>query len=239
MLSLENTAALITGASRGLGRHTAHALAEAGCDLVLVARNEAELQAVAREVEERGRRAVAVAGDVQDYATSQRAAEAAQQHFGRLDVVVANAGIGAYKPFLEHTPEELDATLGVNLRGLMYTCHAALPAMLEAQRGHIVCVASDVGRRPVAKMAPYVAAKHGVVGFAASLLREVKDRGVKVTTLMTGIVDTYFGGGAEGTREESWALRPRVVADGVVSLLRLPAHVVIDEVTMHPLGQEF
>ena len=88
-------------------------------------------------------------------------------------------------------------------------------------------------------MGPYVAAKHGVVGFAGSLLREVKGRGVKVTAVLPGVVDTYFNGGSEGSRDETWALRPSAVADAVVWALSQPPHVVVDEVTVHPMQQDF
>lgn len=98
-------------------------------------------------------------------------------------------------------------------------------------------VASDLARRYLAKMAPYVATKFGLLGFLGSLLREVKDHGVKVTNVMPGIVDTAFGGGAQGSRDESWALRPAALATQIAELMELSDNAVLDELTIHPLKQ--
>lgn len=182
--------------------------------------------------------------DVRDRAAFEAALGRTRDAFGGLDVLVCNAGLSPYKPVEAWTADEIDEVLDVNLRAVVHACHAALPDLIaasarESGRGHVVIVASDVGRRAVPNMGPYVAAKHGVVGFAGSLLREVKGRGVRVTTLLPGVIDTFFGGGAEGTRDETWALRPAALADAVVWALSQPPHVVVDEVTIHPMQQDF
>ena len=120
----------------------------------------------------------------------------------------------------------------------MLLSHALLPGMIARRRGAIVNVASDLARRYLANMAPYVATKFGLLGFSGSLLREVKQHGIKVMAVLPGIVDTGFGGGAEGSRDESWALRPAALAAQIAGLLELPDNVVIDEVTIHPLHQQ-
>lgn len=128
--------------------------------------------------------------------------------------------------------------LDVNLRAVLHGAHAAFP-YLQARRGRLVIVASDVGRRAIPNMEPYVAAKHGAVGLVGSLAREWKAHGIGVTALLPGIIDTSFGGGSEGSRDEAWALRPAVVADTLAWLLAQPPHVVVDELTVHPMGQDF
>jgi NADP-dependent 3-hydroxy acid dehydrogenase YdfG len=147
--------------------------------------------------------------------------------------------LSRYADLTEWSIEEIDQTIDVNLKGTIYATYAVLPSMLERGSGHIINIASDVGRRPIPKMAPYVAAKHAVVGFSGSILREVKDRGVKVTVVLPGIIDTFFGGNTEGARNEHWALRPEHTASVLLQIALQPGNVLLDEVTIHPLGQEF
>lgn len=235
---LDGQVALITGASRGLGRHTALRLAEAGMHVALCARSEADLRAVADEIVGAGGTALACPLDVRDYTAIERVVQQVVEAFGVIDVLVNNAGLSPYKPFAEWSLDEIETVLDVNLKGTVYLTKAVLPHMLERQAGQILNVASDVGRRVIPNMAPYVAAKHGVVAFSGSLLRETKDQGIRVMTLLPGIIDTYFGGNAEGTRDETWALRPGVVAETIHHMLTQPRHVVLDEVTIHPTGQD-
>ena len=244
MPALTGRTALVTGASRGVGRHTAIALARAGANVVLCARTDADLHAVASDVRAAGTQALIHRLDVRDRAAFDEALRRTRETFGGLDLLVCNAGLSPYKPLDAWSAEEIDEVLDVNLRAVVHQCHAALPDLLAASaretgRGHVVVIASDVGRRAVPNMGPYVAAKHGVVGFAGSLLREVKGRGMRVTAVLPGVVDTYFNGGSEGTRDETWALRPAAVADTVVWALTQPPHVVVDEVTVHPMQQDF
>jgi len=237
--NLRRQAVLLTGASRGLGRHTALRLARAGMRVALCARDRSALEGVAHEVEALGGEALVCPLDLRDAAQIDAAVTRTLDAFGRIDVLINNAGLGWYKPFTEWTREEIDTVLSVNLAGLIHLTHAVLPHMLERGSGYLVNVASDIGRRVIPNMAAYVAAKHGVVGFSGALLREVKDRGIRVSVLLPGIIDTYFGGGEEGSRDPSWSLHPADVAAVIETLLRQPPGLVLDEVTLHPLGQEF
>ncbi|HYH07160.1 MAG TPA: SDR family NAD(P)-dependent oxidoreductase [Thermoanaerobaculia bacterium] len=226
--------AIVTGASRGLGRHVALELARRGVRVAVSARTEDELARVAEEIRGAGGEAIAVPIDVTQWEHVERGVNAVRAHFGGVDILVNNAGVGWYKPFEEHSIAELDLTLDVNLRGTMYMTKAVLPHIRQ-----IVNVASDLGRRVIPNMVPYVASKFGVVGFAGALLREVKGKGVKVMTVTPGIIDTFFNGGAEGTKDESWSLRPQFVANAIVDMLELPPHWVVDEIAIHAMGQEF
>ncbi len=238
-MDIAGQAAIVTGASRGLGRQVALALARAGMKVVLAARDEGRLFALAEEIRRGGGEALALPTDVTQWPQVEALAETARASFGPVAVLVNNAGVGWYKPFLESSLAELDATMDSSFRGTVYATRAVLPQMLERKRGHIVNVASDLGRKPLAGMAVYAAAKHAVLGFSQSLLREVKASGVKVTAVLPGIIDTDFGGGREGSREPTWSLDPRFVAERIVELLGWPEHWVADELTLHPLHQDF
>lgn len=236
---IEGQVAIVTGASRGLGRAIAQKLAAERMKVALTARSRDELEGVAREIREAGGDAHAFVLDVTRWSEVERVAGEVRQRLGSVSVLVNNAGIGWYKPFVEHSVEELDLTLDVNLKGTIYMTKAVLPQMLDAHHGQIVNISSDLGRRVIPNMAAYVAAKHGVMGFASSLLRELKGSGIKVMTLTPGIIDTFFGGGQAGTREETWSLKPEFVAETVASMLKLPQHWMIDELAMHAMGQDF
>lgn len=236
---LAQQTAVVTGASRGLGRRIAHRLAQAGMHVALCARNATELKAVAEEVGSQGGTASVHPLDVRDVSAIHDTVGTIAAAQGRIDVLINNAGIGWYKPLVEWTREEVETVLAVNLNGLIHMTHAVLPHMVERQAGQIINIASDIGRRVIPNMAPYVAAKHGVVGFSGSLLREVKDQGIRVSVLLPGIIDTYFGGGEEGSRDPSWSLSPNDVAEVIHTLLTQPKNLILDEVTVHPLGQDF
>jgi NAD(P)-dependent dehydrogenase (short-subunit alcohol dehydrogenase family) len=227
---LRDQVAIVTGASRGLGRHVAVQLARKGVRVAACSRSEAG---------DLGEHAIWVPMDVSDWHSVERGVAGVRDRFGRVDILVNNAGVGRYKPFEEWSIEEIDAVVDVNLKGTMYLAKAVLPAMQAAGYGQIVNIASDLGRRVLPNMAPYVASKFGVVGFSGSLLREVKGKGVKVMTLMPGIIDTYFNGATEGTKDDTWSLRPEFVAQAIVAMLEFPPHWVVDEIAMHAIWQEF
>lgn len=175
--------------------------------------------------------------DLSDASQITKRVLAAIKAAGRIDGVINNAGIGVYKPFLQYSEEELTALIQVNLTACIQICHAVLPQLLAQGHGHIVNIGSDLGRRPLANMAAYVASKHGLTGFSHSLLREVKSHGVKVSLINPGIIDTDFGGAQEGDAPAHASLAPAELARLIVSMIEQPGSMVVDELTVHPLGQ--
>ncbi len=225
---------IITGASRGLGRQLTLQLAARGNRVIACARESAEL----RELGNGSYGDIApLALDLSQSGLVGPAIRSVLRDLGELSGVINNAGIGSYKPFLDHSERELIDILQVNLIATMQVCHAVLPTLLAQGRGHIINIGSDLGRRPLANMTPYVASKHGLAGFSHSLLREVKDRGVRVSLIQPGIIDTGFGGGVEGSADDRGSLDPAALARMILHLIDAPAHMVIDELTLHPLGQ--
>lgn len=231
---------LVTGASRGLGAALGRELLGQGHRVVLTSRNESELaQAVNALRPTHGERVNWIAADLSSPAAALALVAQVEQRFGTLDGLINNAGIGAWKPLVEWSPQEVIDCVNLNLLAPMLLAQAVLPGMVARRRGMIVNIASDLARRPLANMTPYVASKFGLLGFSGSLLREAKAHGIKVSAVLPGIIDTAFNGAREGSKEERWALRAQALAAQVVALFGLPENVVIDELTIHPLHQDF
>lgn len=226
---------IVTGASRGLGRAVVQALAGRGHTVLAIARDAGGLRGL-----------VAAAGPGRVFPVPLDLARAADvvpclqrlvAEHGPIEGLVNNAGIGAWKPFTEHGESELLDILQVNLGAAMQACHVLVPHLLARGRGHIVNIGSDLARRPLANMAAYVASKHGLAGFSHSLLREVKGQGVRVSLVNPGMIDTGFGGGTEGGSDDASRLAPVRLAALILQMIEAPPQLVVDELTVHPLGQ--
>ncbi|WP_297887938.1 SDR family oxidoreductase [uncultured Halorubrum sp.] len=193
MTTLDDAAAVITGASSGIGEATAHALAERGANVVLVARRREALESVAEDVRSaHGVEAVVADGDVRDAATSAAAVEAAVEEFGGLDVAVVNAGIARGSDVATMTDEEYSAMQGTNVDGAFFLTREALPHLTERE-GSLVAVGSFAGEYPRSFNPVYAATKWWVRGFAHSVAAQVGDDGVAVSVVNPSEVRTEFG----------------------------------------------
>jgi NADP-dependent 3-hydroxy acid dehydrogenase YdfG len=182
-MTLEGKAALVTGASRGIGRAVAQMLAAAGVSLGLASRSGDDLgldDVVARPC------------DVRKPADLEGIVGETVDRFGRLDILVANAGVGAYGPFLELSPEHLEEMIDVNVKGTLYAVRAALPHLLESGEADLVTIASEAGRRGLPLEAVYCASKFAQVGFTRAMDHELRERGVRCTNICPGGVATDF-----------------------------------------------
>jgi NADP-dependent 3-hydroxy acid dehydrogenase YdfG len=221
---------LITGASTGIGAATARAAAEAGHRLVLAARSEDRLQALASELGGDDR-AIAVRCDVTEWADNERVVQAALDAYGRLDVVFANAGFGAKRGWLEETPEFWKSMVLTNVLGAAYTARAAIPALKES-RGHLLLTSSVAGRRALPGSL-YSCTKHAVTAMGEALRQDLDGTGVRVTTIEPGMVDTPFF----ENRPQSGALEPEDIARAVMFAVGQPPHVDVNEVLIRPTAQ--
>jgi SDR family mycofactocin-dependent oxidoreductase len=193
---------LITGAAHGMGRAHALAFAREGARLVLcdacrqystvpypLAQPE-ELAALASEIEQMGRPVIAMQTDVTHLSDMQTLAARAQQAFGSIDIVVANAGLYSFAPGWELSEEQWDETVNVDLKGVWITCKVCIPYMLPRHSGKIICIASTAGEKGMANLAHYVAAKHGVIGLVKTLAIELAPYNINVNAVCPTSVDT-------------------------------------------------
>lgn len=237
---LSGRVAVVTGASRGIGRATAEALAAAGAAVVLAARSSEDLQAVVRTIEARGGRAIAVAGDLRQEEAVARVKEVATTTFGPVDVLVNNAGVGKYGPLESLTAADYDWMMDTNMRTSFLCTHAFLPAMLERGQGWIVFVASVAGLKGLPNEAVYCASKFAQVGFAQALDYETRERGVKVSVVAPGGVHTHFAIGTGRTAGDPMLdemIEPETVASAVLYALRQPADTRIFMIGMRPMSE--
>lgn len=225
---------IVTGASRGLGRALAIRLAQCGHTIIACARNAEELSSLQHLYPQQ---IVPYVLDLQNNHAIIQFGSWLAEHHPHTQVLINNAGLGAYKPLLDNTLEEILAQIQVNLTAAITLSYAVLPLFMQQQRGHIINIGSDLARRPLANMAVYTAAKHGLAGFSHSLLREMKNQQIKVSLINPGIIDTHFGGGTPGTRGDTGALVPSSVVEAVLMVLNQADSVVIDELAIHPLQQ--
>ncbi len=211
---------LVTGASRGIGRSVALRFAEEGARLALVARTETELLQTADAVEQAGARAIAIPTDIRDRGGVQACVERAEAELGPIDVLVNNAGVFLWRPFLELSSEEWELVLETNLTGAANFCRAVLPGMMRRRRGRIVNVSSIHGMRGEANLAAHSAAKFGLIGLTQSLAREFRSFNIAVNAVCPGTVENREDETGAPSRTEPLAekLWPRDVARTVLFL---------------------
>jgi NAD(P)-dependent dehydrogenase (short-subunit alcohol dehydrogenase family) len=238
MPALENTVAIVTGAGRGAGRAIAQVLAREGARVVAVARTKADLDGVAKAIADAGGVCEPISADVSKPEDARRVAAQTMERFGRIDVLVNNAGIGGPTTGVEETPVDAwRATLDINLTGPFLCSQAVLPAMKEQRAGHIIMISSGAGKQGYPHMAAYCASKFGLHGLAQSLAAEVSDLNIRVTTILPGsIAETSFSHQKGGWRPRPGAkyLQPEDLADAILFLLRQPASAWTQEMNLWP-----
>lgn len=231
MRTLEGQVALVTGGSKGIGRAVVETLARAGAKVVSMARGQEEL---ARSVEALTREGLAVVGQPGDVGKEEdvrHAVDLAATKFGGLSIVVNNAGIGVFKPVTELTPEEFDRMWGTNMRGVFLVTRAAIPLLATHGGGHIVNIGSLAGKNTFKGGAGYCATKWALRGFSGSLMLEVRDRNIRVTTIFPGSVETAFS--KSGKHGENIP-QAGDVASAVMFAVTAPGRAMFSEIDLRP-----
>jgi NADP-dependent 3-hydroxy acid dehydrogenase YdfG len=238
MTQVVDKVVLVTGASRGIGRSIALRFAKAGADLVLAARNREELLELRSEIQALGRRCLAVTIDLRNPDEIQALARHAEEHFGQIDILINNAGVGYWAPVTELTLAQHDEMFEVNMRAVFLLTKAVLPAMISRGHGHIVNIASTSSRWTYPEGTLYCASKFAVLGFNEALAKELRTTGVRVTAVCPGQVNTYLGGSGPDTWEKDM-LHGDDVAELALQAVSLPSHAIVTEMVVWPRAEEF
>ena len=249
---LDGTVALVTGASSGIGAAAARSLAARGAAVALVARRADRLEELGGEVADAGGTALPIEADVSDREQATAAVGRAVEELGRLDVLVNNAGVMLLGPVADAPVEEWERMIHVNLLGLLYTAHAALPHLLKAAESEprrvadLVNISSVAGRQARKGSGVYNATKHGVGAFSEALRQEVTGRHLRVSLVEPGAVDTELQ--SHNRPEIEQQIRDRFtemdilqaddIADAISYVVTRPRHVAVNEILVRPTQQE-
>jgi NADP-dependent 3-hydroxy acid dehydrogenase YdfG len=249
---LQGTVALVTGASSGIGEATAVELARLGAAVGLVARRRDRIEELGRRIEDRGRQALAIEADVGSLRQAQEAVERTVSGLGRLDVLVNNAGLMLLGPVQDAPIEEWERMLEVNVAGLLYCTHAALPHLLRAAQdsprgvADVVNISSVAGRVARLGSGVYTLTKHGVGAFSESLRQEVTGRHVRVSLVEPGAVATELSSHNRPEIREQISqrlgdverLHAPDIADAIGYIVTRPRHVAVNEILVRPTEQQ-
>lgn len=238
-MSLKDKVAVITGASRGIGRAIAQNLARSGVYVILTARNEGELKDVVRSIISEGGKASSFPLDITDEAAIRQFLVSLSMISGQVDILINNAGLGSFQPVTETDSQFWDEVMEVNVKGTFLMCKHLVPLMQSQKSGHIINIASDVSKRTFANGAMYCASKYAQDAFCSALRKEVRESKIKVSVVYPGKVETWFNNNTPGLNEEFTQLNPDDIAASVNYILSAPPHVVIDELMIHPLSQDY
>jgi len=228
---LKDRVVIVTGAGRGIGKAIALRFAGEHCRLVLAARTKKEIDKVADEARRKGAEALALPTDVSKEDQVHQLVKTAHKTFGRIDVLINNAGFGIFSKVAEMKTDDFQSMFDVNVRGVFFCTRSVIPYMVEQNDGVIVNIASLAGRNAFVGGAGYCATKWALIGFARSLMLEVREHNIRVITICPGSVDTSFGRD-EGKKKT--ILQAQDVAETVLSAVRMPAHAMVSEIDIRP-----
>lgn len=233
-MDLIGKTAIITGATKGIGRAISDALVRAGVNVSICGRHEDELHEAVSGLNQIGEaQATGTVCNVRNYDEVTALFDHTVQSFGGVDILVNNAGIGIFTTVEDMTPEDFRAVLETNVFGVFYCCHQAIPLMKQRGGGYILNISSLAGANPHSRMAAYNASKFGLNGFSEALMQEIRHDGIKVSYIMPGSVNTEFGGD-EPDESKSWQLQPQDIATAVLDLLHHPDRSLVSRVEIRP-----
>lgn len=225
--------ALITGGTKGIGYGVAEILIKEGYKVAITGRNEATVHEATTQLNHiKAGFALGVVADVRDFDSQQDAVNQVIATWGRLDVLVANAGVGHFAPIESLTIEQWQETIDVNLTGVFYSVKAALPALKDT-KGYLITIASLAGTNFFANGAAYNASKFGLVGFTQAVMLDVRNHGIKVTTIMPGSVATYFNN-HEPSDKDAWKIQPEDIGEIVADLLKMNPRTLPSKIEVRP-----
>lgn len=230
--TLRGKAAIVTGGTRGIGRAIVGRLLEEGVRVAFCGTRQETVDAAAEELSGQGE-VLGLVADVSKFDQVRRLIASANEQFGGLDILINNAGTGAFAPVAKLKPEDFDRMIAINLSGVYYTCHEVLPIYSQRGGGDIINISSLAGKNPFAGGAGYNASKFGLNGFSEAMMLDHRSEGVRVSYIMPGSVATEFGG-HPADQAASWKIAPQDISEVVVTLLRMPRRTTVSRVEMRP-----
>lgn len=229
-MSLENKVAYITGGTKGIGFGIAEALVKAGLKVAISGRKQADVEKAKQNLG--GDNVLAIASDVRNFEDEQKAVEQIVATFGKLDIVIANAGLGKFAPIDQLSLEDWNAMIDTNLTGVFHTLKASVE-QLKANKGYYISIASLAGTNFFANGAGYNASKFGVVGFTQAAMLDLREHDIKTTTIMPGSVTSHFNE-HEPNEADGWKIQPEDLGQMVVDLLNLNPNVLPSKIEVRP-----
>ncbi|MGC1244152.1 MAG: SDR family oxidoreductase [Chryseosolibacter sp.] len=233
MQKLENKTVLITGGSKGIGYGIAESLMAEKMKVAITSRSLRAAEEAAARLNKAGvGEAMGIAADVRDFRSQQQAVERVIARWGSLDVLIANAGIGHFGSIETLTPEQWQETIDTNLTGVFFSVKASLDP-LKKSKGYIITIASLAGTNFFAGGTAYNASKFGLVGFTQAMMLDVRQAGIKVTTIMPGSVATYFND-HQPSPEDAWKIQPEDIGQMVLDLLHMHPRTLPSKIEVRP-----
>ena len=226
---LQGRYAVVTGGTRGIGRAITESLLDAGADVAICGRSQEAVDRAVNEMKARGN----VIGHAADVGRPEDVAgffEFVDRAFGKLNILVNNAGVGVFRSVADLTVEDWRTTLETNLSGVFYCCHAAIARFRKSGGGYVINISSLAGKNPFAAGAAYNASKFGLNGFSEALMLDHRNENIRVSYIMPGSVATEFGAGGGG----DWKIAPEDIAELVIDLLRMPERTLVSRLEVRP-----
>jgi 3-oxoacyl-[acyl-carrier protein] reductase len=233
MENLSGKTALITGGSKGIGFGIAAVLIKEGMNVAVTSRDQEAAEKAAKQLNQSGPgKAVGLAADVRDLAAQERAVARVLKEWGRLDLLVANAGLGHFGSIEILTPDQWAATIDTNLTGVFNSVKAAVPALKEA-KGYLITIASLAGTNFFAGGAAYNASKFGLVGFTQAIMLDLRHYGIRVSTIMPGSVSSHFNS-RKPSPDDAWKIQPEDIGQMIADMLRLNPRTLPSKIEVRP-----
>jgi 3-oxoacyl-[acyl-carrier protein] reductase len=232
MNNLKNKVAYITGGSKGIGLGIAKSLLDKGMRVAITGRHLSSVKLAAESLSKDTSMILALESDVSSYASEAKAIQATLDHFGQLDVLVANAGVGYFASIENITPEQWKETIDTNLTGVFNSVKAAIEA-LKKTKGYIITIASLAGTNFFETASAYNASKFGLVGFTQAIMLDLRKHGIKVTTIMPGSVATHFANHLPG-EADAWKIQPEDIGQMVIDLLEMNPRTLPSKIEVRP-----
>ena len=235
-MEIKNKIACITGASKGIGKAIALTLAGEGANIAISARHKDQLEITATEALKSGAEVFAFSGDMSREEDIKKFVQSTVDHFGSMDILINNAGLGKFHPIAELASKDWDEMFNLNVRGLFICTREALPYLRASGDAAVINVASLAGKNAFVNGGGYTATKHAVIGFSRCLMLEERKNGIRVLVICPGSVATNFFDDHHDTMDpkRDRILQAQDVADSILHMLRMPQRAMVSEIDIRP-----